>query len=149
MTRTKTGPARELRKVNAAIATKANSVTVAPFVKNEALFVIFDKIVCVLKAWWPKKTPSHVAHITGVSERAVQFWLARETGLSLENVIALLRSEAGYDILEAVMGDSEEDWWLTTKVAHGLRQSRRAVAAQQKRIDELRAQQSQIDLFGK
>lgn len=128
---------------------KANPVAVAPFVRNEELFGIFDKIVSVIRRWWPKKTAAHVSHITGVSERAVQFWLARETGLSLENVVALLRSEAGYEVLEAVMGDCQEEWWLTTKIAHGLKQTRRAIAAQQKRLDELRAQRDQVDLFEK
>jgi hypothetical protein len=138
---------RFIRKASAGDLSKANSVAVAPFVKNEELFSIFDKIVSVLKAWWPKKTPEHVAHIAKVSERAVQFWISRQTGLSLENVIALLRTDAGFDILEAIMGDSKAEWWQTTKVAHGLRQSRRAIAAQQKRIDELKNLQSQIDLF--
>ena len=82
------------RAASAKGSAKANSVAVAPFVKNEALFGIFDKIVSVLKAWWPKKTAACVAHIAHVSERAVQFWLARETGLSLENVIALLSKNA-------------------------------------------------------
>jgi len=146
---TRGGRLPNMAAVNAEAGKKANSVAVAPFVKNEGLFVIFDKIVNVICERWPRKTPACVHHKTGVSERAVQFWLAKQTGLSLENVIALLRTEVGYEVLEALMGDSQEEWWLTTKVAHGLRQSRRAIAAQQKRIDELRLQQSQIDIFEK
>lgn len=126
---------------------KANRVAVAPFAKNEALFAIFDKIVSVIKETWPKKTPQHVHHCTGVSERAVQFWLARETGLSLENVIALLRTEAGYGILDAIMGDSQVEWWITTKNAHELRITRRQIAEAQRRLDAIKAGQRQIDLF--
>jgi hypothetical protein len=136
-----------MRKASATDSPKANQVAVAPFVKNEELFGIFEKIVNVLTARWPKKTPAHVSHITGVSERAVQFWLARQTGLSLENVIALLRSDEGYDVLEAVMGDHQPEWWITTKNAHELRMTRRQIAAAQKRLDAIRAGQRQIDLF--
>jgi hypothetical protein len=108
---------------------------------------VFDKIVSVISARWPIKTPACVHHLTGVSERAVQFWLAKTTGLSLENVIALLRTEIGFEILEAVMSDCQEEWWLTTKVEHGLRQARRAIKEQQKRIDELRGQHKQNDIL--
>jgi hypothetical protein len=128
---------------------KANSVGVVPFPQSEERFTVFAQIIEVLRDFWPRKTASHVSYVTGVSERAVKYWLAGVTRMSIEHVVALLRTEAGYDILEAVMGDSQEEWWLTTKVAHGLRQSRRAIRAQQKRINELRAQQDQIDLFEK
>jgi hypothetical protein len=126
---------------------KANSVAVAPFAKNEELFGIFEKILNVLMARWPKKTAACVHHEIGVSERAVQFWFARQTGLSLENVIALLRSDEGYEILKALMGNSQAEWWLTTQNAHDLRKTRREIAAAQRRIDALKARQSQIDLF--
>lgn len=125
---------------------KANSVAVAPFVKNEALFGVFDKIVSILKAWWPKKTAACVAHIAHVSERAVQFWLARETGLSLENVIALLRTKAGFQILEALMGDCQQEWWLSAKIAHALEETRRQINVQQKRIERLRVERDQIEM---
>ncbi|MCC8963729.1 hypothetical protein H8A95_15775 [Bradyrhizobium sp. Pear76] len=124
---------------------KANSVAVAPFVKDEELFGVFDKIVSILRRWWPKKTAAHVAHIANVSERAVQFWLARETGLSLENVIALLRSDAGYDVLEAVMGDSDAEWWVTTRNAYELRVTRKQIEAAQRKLNAVR--QRQMDLF--
>lgn len=128
-------------------AVKANQPGVVPFPHSEERFTVFKAIVAVLKDIWPRKTISHASYATGVSERAVKYWLAGETRMSLEHVVALLRTDDGYEILEAIMGDCKAEWWLTTKVAHGLRQSRRAIRAQQKRIDELRAQRDQIDLF--
>jgi len=126
---------------------KANLGDVVPFGKNEERFGVFEKIISIIKATWPKKTSAHVSHVTGVSERAVQFWLAGETRMSLEHVVALLRTSEGFLVLAAVMGDCKEEWWIEAKLGEGIRQSRRAIAAQQKRIDELKVLQSQIDLF--
>jgi hypothetical protein len=141
--------ANSMRKASASPAPKANLAGVVPFPQSEDRFTVFVQIIEVLRDFWPRKTASHISYVTGVSERAVKYWLAGVTRMSIEHVVALLRTEAGFDILEAVMGDSQQEWWLTTKVAHGLRLSRRAIKAQQKRIDELRAQQNQIDLFEK
>lgn len=141
-------PALNLTKSLPMEPAKANRVAVAPFVKNEELFGVFEKIVNVLIAWWPKKTAACVAHVAHVSERAVQFWLARQTGLSLENVIALLRSDAGFEILEAIMGDSKSEWWLDTKVAAELRASRKLMRIEQRRtarLKELRAQRELLE----
>jgi len=137
---------RFIAKPSVASPRNASSVAVVSFVRNEELFGVFDKIVSILKVWWPKKTAACVAHIAHVSERAVQFWLARETGLSLENVIALLRTKAGFQILEALMGDCQEEWWLTVKIAHALEETRRQINAQQRRIDRLRAERDQIEM---
>jgi hypothetical protein len=129
-------------------ASKNAKVTgVVSFTGTEERFVIFAKIISVIKAAWPKKTAANVAFLTGVSERAVQFWLAGETRMTLEHVAALLRTNEGYLILEAIMGDCKEEWWITTKNAQRLRLNRRQIAAAQKRLDDIKAEQAQIDFF--
>jgi hypothetical protein len=128
--------------------TTAKKAKIAPeeaFVKNEERFSAFDKIIKVISARWPKKTPAHVAHLTGVSERAVQFWLAGTTRMSLEHVAALLRTDAGYEILEAVMGDSSAEWWIVTRSAQSVRKSRKAIKKEQERIAATRAQLDLLD----
>jgi hypothetical protein len=67
--------------------------------------------------------------------------------MSVEALIALLRTDEGYAILAAVMGDSKVEWWLTTKNSHELATTRRQIAAAQKRLDAIKAGQAQIDLF--
>lgn len=67
--------------------------------------------------------------------------------MSVEALIALLRTDEGYAILAAVMGDSKVEWWLTTRNSHELAMTRRQIAAAQKRLDAIKAGQAQIDLF--
>jgi len=140
-------PIASMAAVSGARPAKANLAEEAGFRKTEEPFRLFQRITAAIKELWPAKTTAHVAYFADVSERSVRFWLAGSTRMSVEHVAALLRTDDGYRILEAIMGDAEPEWWLTTKVAHELRQTRRAIAAQQKRIDKLRARQKQIDLF--
>lgn len=118
-----------------------------PFAGNEDRFGVFLRLASVIKHLWPRKTAATVAHLTSANERTVQFWLACSTRMSVEAVAALLRTDEGYEILVAIMGDCQAEWWLTTQNAHELRRTRRDIAAAQKRIDALKVKQSQIDLF--
>jgi len=115
------------------------------FPKKETSFTTLDKIVSVINAVWPRKTASHVAHFAGVEERTVRFWLAGQTRMSFEAVTALLRTDAGYEILEAVMGDSKVEWWVVTKSAQSVRKSRKAIKKEQERIAATRAQLDLLD----
>lgn len=114
--------------------------------KSAISFAAFDKFLKVIRAAWPQKTAAHVAHITGTSERTVQFWLAGSTRMSIDAVVALLRTEAGYEILNAVMGDDcKVEWWLVTQSAQDIRKSRKAIKREQERIAVTRAQLDLLD----
>lgn len=106
---------------------------------------VLAKIINAIRASWPRKTAAHVAHFTGMEERTVKFWLAGETRMSVESIGALLRTEEGYAILEAIMADSDAAWWLATQTAQELRKSRKTLKAEQARHDRLRAQLSLLD----
>lgn len=114
--------------------------------QSAADFTALKRVSVILKAFWPGKTSAKVAFVAGVSERSVKFWLAGETRMSLENVIALLRTDAGYEILEAVLGkDCRAEWWLVTQSAQNIRKSRKAIKREQDRIDATRAQLDLLD----
>lgn len=118
--------------------------------RSAADFTRLKRISAILKAYWPTKTASKVAYITGVSERCVKFWLAGETRMSLENVAALLKTEAGYDLLEAVLGsDCKAEWWLVTQTAQDVRKMRREIKKQEDQIALRRAQIDMIDQLKK
>lgn len=138
---------RFIRQASVVDVKSTTDTPVVPFPHSEERFTVFAAIIAVLKDIWPRKTVSHASYATGVSERAVKYWLAGETRMSLEHVVALLRTDDGYLILQAVMGDSKAEWWITTKNAHELRMTRRQIADAQKRLDAIRAGQRQIDLF--
>lgn len=108
------------------------------------------KIALILKAFWPVKTAAKVAFLTGSSERCVKFWLAGETRMSLENVVALLKTDAGYEILQAILGEScAAEWWLVTQTAQDVRKMRREIKKQEDRIATRKAQLDMIDQLSK
>lgn len=114
--------------------------------KNAVSFRAFENLVRVIRAAWPKKTAAYVAHLTGTNERTAQFWLAGNTRMSFDAVVALLRTEAGYEILDAVMGDDcKAEWWLVTRSAQNIRKSRKAIKREEDRIAATRAQLDFLD----
>lgn len=114
--------------------------------KSAVSFRAFENLVRVIRAAWPKKTAACVAHLTGTNERTVQFWLAGNTRMSFDAVVALLKTEAGYDVLDAVMGDDcNAEWWLVTQSAQNIRKSRKAIKREQERIEATRAQLDLLD----
>jgi hypothetical protein len=142
-----TGVARSrfIRKPSLANGAGTNETPVVPFPRSEERFTVFSEIVAVLLDFWPRKTASHVSYLAGVSERAVKYWLAGVTRMSLEHVVALLRTEAGFDILEAMMGDCKVEWWLAAQAAQNIRRSKRAIKKEQERIAATRAQLDLLD----
>ena len=125
----------------------ANSRGEANFSKSEDRSVVFEKIVSIIRRAWPKKTAAHISFLTGVSERAVQFWLAGETRMTLDHVGALLKTEEGYAILCAIMGDCKAEWWLDTMMSAELRESRRAERAEARRTARLKALRAQREMY--
>lgn len=134
-----------IRKASPSDSALANQPGVVPFPRSEARFTIFSAIVAVLKDIWPRKTISHASFATGVSERAVKYWLAGQTRMSLEHVVALLRTDDGYAILVAIMGDCQAEWWLATQAAQNIRRSKKAIKREQERIAQTRAQLDLLD----
>lgn len=128
-------------------AKTANQAGETRFAETKHASDIYGQVAGIIRRVWPKKTAAHVSYLTGVSERSVQFWLAGETRMTLENVAALLKTDAGYDILAAIMGDAKPSWWVNAQLSQKLRQSKRAIALEMKRTEELRALQAQVNLF--
>lgn len=106
------------------------------------------RVVDALKSIWPKKTAANVAYISGVSERTVHFWLAGQTRMPMEAIAALLRTDAGYEILKAVLGDDcKADWWQLAQLTHDIRESQNAITKEQERIAVTAARLEQIGRF--
>lgn len=52
----------------------------------------------------------------GISDKATKRKLVGERSLSLEEVGSLLRSERGYEILTAIIGEARPEWWRLCSV---------------------------------
>lgn len=105
-------------------------------------------MLAVARRIWPAKTAANLAAVTGVSERAAQFWLAGTTGMTLAAARALIRSEHGYEFLIAYVGsDCGAPWFLRTQVAQQRAITKRSIKTARQQLEALTARQQQIDLF--
>lgn len=123
----------------------ANLRGVISFPKNETSFAGFKKLANAIRAAWPKKTAAHVAYLTDTAERTVQFWLAGKTRMSVDAVAALLKTDAGFEILDAIMDGAQPEWFLVAKSAQDIRKSRKAIKKEQARINAMREQLDLLD----
>lgn len=128
-------------------AKNPNGVQSDRFPQSEARFTAFGEITRIIRRAWPTKTAAHVSYLTGASERAVKFWLAGETRMTLEHVSALLKTDEGYAILKAIMGDATPEWWVDTMMAAELRDSRKIRRAEVRRTARLKALRDQREMF--
>jgi hypothetical protein len=97
-----------------------------------------DALMRVCRAIWPSKTALELAARTGASERTAKYWLARQCDLSAEHLAELLRSDAGLEVLEALMGEARPAWWSAFR-----RQAKRAVIRRQ--LKELQNRLDEVD----
>lgn len=91
----------------------------------------------VLSALWPSKRDMRLAAITGAADRTARDWLALRANYSADALAALLRTEDGLQILEAVMGDARPAWWRKIKRASQLATLRSSIAKQEQAIRQL------------
>ncbi len=70
-----------------------------------------DIVSAVAARLWPVKTARNLAARAGTTHRAAEMWMSGQTGLSGEALAELLRSDAGFDVLEKLMGDARPSWW--------------------------------------
>ncbi len=95
---------------------------------------------------WPRRTESVMADHAGVSKRAVRFWFAKQTGMSLPAAAALLHTEEGFEILDAIMGEHQPRWFKIAKIALEQDNVARQIRVMERRLDKARQIRSQIEM---
>ncbi|WP_205769515.1 hypothetical protein [Microvirga sp. KLBC 81] len=99
---------------------------------------VIEAVVAVARRLWPSKTAVNLSSRAGVTHRAAEFWLAQGTGMSADALAELLRSDAGREILEALMGDARPSWWPAFKADLVFADLERREADNRAAIEELR-----------
>jgi hypothetical protein len=94
-------------------------------------------VIAAARALWPSKTALELAARTGACERTAKYWLARKCDLSAEHLAELLRSDAGLDVLEALMGEARPDWWRRFRRQVSLAAARRELDDARRRLERL------------
>lgn len=90
----------------------------------------------VARSLWPSKTDMALASKTGTSERMCRYWLSNKYNLGADDLVALLRTDEGFQILEAIMGDAKPVWWAGFKRGVKRAELRRQQKLIQKALDE-------------
>jgi hypothetical protein len=83
-----------------------------------------------------RKPLSEIRAATRASDRMIQYWLENKYSIATDDLANLLRSDAGFAILENIMGDAKPIWWRDFK--RGIRRAelRRQQKALQEAIEE-------------
>lgn len=85
---------------------------------------------------WPRKTAAELSVRTGIKQRACEYWMERKSGMSAESLALLLRTDEGFQILEAIIGDAKPVWWMAFKRGVKRAELRRQQKLIQKALDE-------------
>lgn len=85
----------------------------------------------------PVKTSAELQARLDVSDRWAKKLLSERAKLSGEQLVALLRSDEGLEILEAALGENPPAWWRRYKRVQSIAALRRAQAEQQKTLERL------------
>lgn len=82
------------------------------------------------------KPLSEIRLATRASDRMIQYWLENKYSISTDDLANLLRSDAGFAILENIIGDSKPLWWRDFKRSVRRAELRRQQKALQQAIEE-------------
>jgi hypothetical protein len=69
----------------------------------------------VVRKLWPAKPDFALMDKAGAAERTCRYWLELKYNIKGEALANLLRSDEGFLILEAVMGNAKPRWWIDFK----------------------------------
>jgi hypothetical protein len=70
-----------------------------------------DAVCNLARRLWPSKTAANLAGRSGISKRAAELWLEGRTEPGADALVSLLRSDAGFDLMQAIMEGSGTRWW--------------------------------------
>lgn len=105
--------------------------------QNRTASRMTDAVMRVAQRIWPRKTAAELSVRTGIGVRACEYWLGRQTDLSVDALAALLRSDAGLEVLEAVIGEARPVWWKSFKRTIELSRLRQAQDDMRRRLERL------------
>jgi len=60
---------------------------------------------------WPSKTAINLSSRAEISQRAAELWLEGRTEPGADALINLLRSDVGFELMQAIMEGSDTRWW--------------------------------------
>jgi len=98
-----------------------------------------DLVSSFARTLWPRKTAPELAHRADVTVRTAEHWLGGRCGLSADALAELICSDAGLDLLEAMMErrGTKPDWWRAFKRQTSIAAARREIDEARRRLEQL------------
>jgi hypothetical protein len=118
-------------------AADANPDTETDCGKNRNALRLTGSVMRAAQALWPRKTAAELSMRTGTGVRACEYWLSRKTAMSAEALAELIRSDAGLEILEAIIGDARPIWWKHFARTIEMSRLRKAQDESRRRLERL------------
>lgn len=70
-----------------------------------------EAVVALARRLWPSKTATNLSSRAEISKRAAELWLEGRTEPGADALVNLLRSDAGFELLQLIMRGSGTRWW--------------------------------------
>lgn len=70
-----------------------------------------DAVCEMARRLWPSKTAINLSSRAEISKRAAELWLEGRTEPGADALVNLLRSDAGFALLQSIMEGSGTRWW--------------------------------------
>ncbi len=81
------------------------------FAKNRKRIRCVDAVCNMARRLWPSKTAINLSSRAEISQRAAELWLEGRTEPGADALINLLRSDVGFELMQAIMEGSDTRWW--------------------------------------
>ena len=99
------------------------------------------RIIEVAQRLWSRKI---IADETGVSERAVKYWVAKNTAMTLDKVAALMATDEGLQIVDAMLPEPKPRWLQLALLANEQDRTARQIKATERQLDRIRLQRTKL-----
>ena len=104
---------------------------------RNVVYAHWDRLAKAVRELFPHKTAHHLSDLAGLRLRAAEYFLSRKTGLSAPALVALLQSEEGLPVLEALMGDARPAWWRRLRAAIARERVQTEIAALEREMQAI------------
>jgi hypothetical protein len=90
-----------------------------------------------LRTIWPHDRAKNYMRLTGTGTRTAKYRLSGKRLPDYAEVVAIIRSEHGFEFIQHVIGEANPKWWRSVQRARSLGALRKEVAEHNKRIAQL------------
>ena len=104
------------------------------------------KIADILTTVWRNSTIKTIARLTAAGESTVKAWLAAKSGMNVDHLYGLLDTPQGFEVLNAVMGDCKQRWWIVICLAQQTDQQKRDIKRAERQLEQLRDMRAQLEM---